>query len=332
MRVTLIQAGEFETQEFPIDVDEFVIGRDHACHLRIDHGRISRNHCRIHRVDDKVLVEALYSAAGTAVNHTVVDPNRPPVEVHDGDHLWVGAEHFQFLIESNAYGRDQTAADLGSSANVEPMANPLLKFEPSNPLVKSTTTSTASHYRMTHPQRPHTVPPTDPAREPVPLEPAEEEEPEELGTAIVTQMDGVAVVRLLQKTIVSVSDVRAITEKLSELINAGQNRITLHLGSVERLTSEVLGEVYQISRRCKAEGGMLKICKVSPHVADVFALTNMQKHIEIFPDEIAARRSDWPQAAPEKAAKAKAARAPRPGPARSPPLPLPLPCPTIMCN
>src|SRR4051812_50054691 len=78
MSVKLIQAGDFVTREFPIAVDDFTIGREYTCDLRLDHGRISRNHCRILKRGNRVLVEALYSTAGTAINQKILDPPPPP--------------------------------------------------------------------------------------------------------------------------------------------------------------------------------------------------------------------------------------------------------------
>src|SRR5262249_35432889 len=102
MTVKLIEAGDFVTREYPIEVNEFNIGRDYTCDLRLDHGRISRNHCRILKRGNRVLVEALYSTAGTAINNHVLDPSAPPTEVYDGDHLWVGPDHFQSLSRAAA--------------------------------------------------------------------------------------------------------------------------------------------------------------------------------------------------------------------------------------
>src|SRR3954452_5832341 len=98
MSVKLVQAGDFVTREIPVDADDFLIGREYTCDLRLDHGRISRNHCRILKRGNRVLVEALYSTAGTAINNRVLDPSAPPTEVYDGDHLGVGPEHFQFVF------------------------------------------------------------------------------------------------------------------------------------------------------------------------------------------------------------------------------------------
>ena len=61
------------------------------------------------------------------------------------------------------------------------------------------------------------------------------------------------------------------------------------------MSSQVIGEVLGVYKRCKAKGGMLKICRVTPQVASVFAMTNMERHIEIFPDENLALKSIWPR-------------------------------------
>ncbi len=136
MTVKLIQAGDFVTREFPIKVDEFNIGRDYTCDLRLDHGRISRNHCRILKRGNRVLVEALYSTAGTAVNHQVLDPSAPPFEVYDGDHLWVGPEHFQFVFTADAGSAVESSERPPTAGRPrlpegEELTNPLMKDVPS---------------------------------------------------------------------------------------------------------------------------------------------------------------------------------------------------------
>jgi anti-anti-sigma factor len=298
MSVKLIQVGDFVTREFPIEVEEFNIGRDYTCDLRLDHGRVSRNHCRILKRGRRVLVEALYSSAGTAVNQKILDPNRPPTEVYDGDHLWVGPEHFQFVFTADPNDRDplpESPADPGkpkiSSTEI-----------PSNPLLKdiSTVQSRAANQlleRLSSASEAGAAP-APPAAEIGEQPTIDEGPPEPQGTLDVTQMEGVSLVRLLPKTIVADSDIRTITEELGELIDSGRNCITLHLGNVERMSSQVIGEVFQVYKRCKSKGGMLKICRVSPQVAGVFAMTKMERHIEIFPDERLALKSIWPRQAP----------------------------------
>jgi anti-anti-sigma factor len=325
MTVKLIQAGDFVTREFPIKVDEFNIGRDYTCDLRLDHGRISRNHCRILKRGNRVLVEALYSTAGTAVNHQILDPSAPPFEVYDGDHLWVGPEHFQFVF----------AADPGSGT--EPNERPAEARRPriaegeelTNPLMKDVpaTQSRVAHKLLERMSEP--PPPEEEQGEeeeaPSPAKPAAPPEP--LGPIDVTEMEGVAMVRLLPKSLVADSDIRTITDELDDLIASGQKCITLNLGNVERMSSQVIGEVLGVFKRCKAKGGMLKICRVTPQVASVFAMTHVERHIEIFPDENLALKSIWPiQPVAERPRTAErkpapAAAAPAAPPAQAPPAP-----------
>ena len=54
------------------------------------------------------------------------------------------------------------------------------------------------------------------------------------------------------------------------------------------MSSQVIGEVFQVYKRCKAKGGMLKICQVSPQVAGVFA---HDEHAAAYRDF--SRRNDW---------------------------------------
>src|SRR5690242_2809833 len=137
MSVKLIQVGDFVTREFPIQVEEYNIGRDYTCDLRLDHGRISRNHCRILKRGKRVLVEALYSTAGTAINQKVLDPNLPPTEVYDGDHLWVGPEHFQFVFTGEPDDPDRPADGARGPGRPRPSSLEI----PPNPLMKDVTSS-----------------------------------------------------------------------------------------------------------------------------------------------------------------------------------------------
>ena len=105
-------------------------------------------------------------------------------------------------------------------------------------------------------------------------------------------------VELIPKTIVAESDIRTITDELGTLIDSGQNCIALNFRNVERLSSQVMGEVVQVYRRCKDTGGTLKICKVPPQVAKILSMTKIDRHIEVFPDERMALESAWPTRTP----------------------------------
>jgi anti-anti-sigma factor len=293
MDVRLIRYGDYGSQEIPVNVDEMVIGRDQECGLRLDHGKVSLRHCRIFRSGDRILVEDLDSARGTAVNQTILDPTQPPVEVHDGDHLWVGPEYFRVAIQGAGLSDEWT----------EHRPNPAHRFDapgdveiPPNPLEKddrSTVQARAAHELLER-WNSKDEPEEDEA-------PAADRKGKHAGAGKarskidVAEVKGVAVARLLPRVIVADDEIRAIGNELGDLIDSGKNRIALNFGNVERLSSQVIGEVLRVYRRCTEDGGMLKICKVNPQVAAIFAMTNLERHVEVFLDEKPAVESAWPK-------------------------------------
>ena len=134
-------------------------------------------------------------------------------------------------------------------------SNPLLT---TNPLLATNKKSLA---RAAHKTLEDIISPGEKAKRPSSPEPAP---PASRGHLVVTQTKGVSMVELIPKTIVAESDIRTITDELGELIDSGQNSIALNFRNVERLSSQVMGEVVQVYRRCKDSGGTLKICKVPP--------------------------------------------------------------------
>ena len=143
MDVKLIQVSRRGNREIPVDDENFIIGRESDCELQLDQGRISRRHCRILKRGGRVFVQALYSTAGTAVNQHIIEPDGLPFEVHDGDHLWVGSEHFRFAISLAGNARP-------GQADPQPAPPPVERGEaemPTNPLL---TTNKKSLARAAH--------------------------------------------------------------------------------------------------------------------------------------------------------------------------------------
>jgi len=131
MDVKLIQVSHRGNREIPVDDENFIIGRESDCELQLDQGRISRRHCRILKRGGRVFVQALYSTAGTAVNQHIIEPDGLPFEVHDGDHLWVGSEHFRFAISlaanvSPGGAEQQPASSPVERGEAQRSTNPLL--------------------------------------------------------------------------------------------------------------------------------------------------------------------------------------------------------------
>ncbi|HWE36087.1 MAG TPA: FHA domain-containing protein [Isosphaeraceae bacterium] len=113
MSVMLLALAEGRPgRAIPVDLPDFVIGRDASCQLRLDHEAVGGRHCRIRRDGRRVVVEDLTAGTGggTAINERAVRV----AEVRHGDRLSVGPARFQFII-----GQED-----GGPAVAEPVAPP----------------------------------------------------------------------------------------------------------------------------------------------------------------------------------------------------------------
>jgi pSer/pThr/pTyr-binding forkhead associated (FHA) protein len=93
MNITLVVVGgRHANQAIPVRRENFLIGRDKDCQLRLGCNLVSRRHCAILVQDGRILIDDLHSTNGTFLNGEEVSG---PQEVHHGDHLNVGTFEFQ---------------------------------------------------------------------------------------------------------------------------------------------------------------------------------------------------------------------------------------------
>lgn len=276
MDIHLVQIGEYGGRDAIVDGPEFVIGREITCGLKLDHGKVSNRHCRLFWRGSRLMVEDLNSAHGTAVNDQNLGTD--PVELNHGDRLRVGPVNFQVLFKSEQDKLDAGAGEMSASR----FGAALDDFSPAGESARQLLDRLRGHDTTT----------TASAR---PVR-------RDLGGGRRAKLEvavssGVAVAKIVAKSIVEEADIRKIAQELDELIDAGRNRIALNFGHVEHLSSQAIGALLEAHRRCKAEGGDLKICEVNPLVAEVFSMTNLGQHVEIFPEQAPALASEWPEPA-----------------------------------
>lgn len=105
MKVALkVLSGKSAGKELPVNVDQFIIGREEGCNLRVASDAISRKHCRIKKENGLVTVRDLNSRNGTSVNGTKITDK---VELKPGDKLAVGPLEFEMVIEYGLSGPRQ---------------------------------------------------------------------------------------------------------------------------------------------------------------------------------------------------------------------------------
>ena len=94
--LTVLSAGNSAGKSLPINVPQFVIGRDPECNLRPASAMISKRHCAIVVKGGEVFVQDFGSTNGTFINDEQI---KGEVAVKDGDSLKLGPLSFQLVIE-----------------------------------------------------------------------------------------------------------------------------------------------------------------------------------------------------------------------------------------
>lgn len=98
MKISLmvLSSGKAAGKALPINVAQFIIGRDPECNLRPASAMISKRHCAVITKNDQVFLRDFDSTNGTFVNET---PLKGEVALKDGDVIKVGPLSFKVVIE-----------------------------------------------------------------------------------------------------------------------------------------------------------------------------------------------------------------------------------------
>jgi len=280
MEVQLVSFSDYGIQRHNISGRECTIGREPTCDLRPDHGKVSGRHARLFWRGGRLFVEDLNSAEGTFVNGERVFGS---AELNDGDELLVGPVHYLAMI-----AEDRETIEARDDAWI---ASTLKARHGGTPSDSDVAVSPAMNL----------------ARRILDKLGADEVETggvEDTGAQrrarrakglSITEQQGVALARILNRSLIDEVEIRRLAHQLDELIETGHNRIALNFGNVEHFSSQALSTVLNAMQRCKSAGGAMKFCSIQPSVAELFAMTNLQSQVEIFPDEAPALESPWPR-------------------------------------
>src|SRR5882724_2203342 len=101
MKISLmvLSAGNSSGKALPVNVAQFVIGRDPGCNLRPASAMISKRHCALLIKAGELFLRDFDSTNGTFLNDKAV---KGEVPVKDGDVLKVGPLSFKVIIEKKA--------------------------------------------------------------------------------------------------------------------------------------------------------------------------------------------------------------------------------------
>ena len=96
--VLIYPQGPDMGRRFPLDKDEFVLGRGSDCDIQVDRDSVSRRHAKIVRDGENWAVEDLNSTNGSYVNDVQITAR---TTLRDGDLAKIGAAIFKFLSGEN---------------------------------------------------------------------------------------------------------------------------------------------------------------------------------------------------------------------------------------
>ena len=97
LSLAVITTGKAEGQVIPVNLAQFVIGRDSQCNLRPASALISKRHCAVLIRGEKAFLRDFDSTNGTFVND---QPVKNEIEIHDKDRIKVGPLQFEVRIEA----------------------------------------------------------------------------------------------------------------------------------------------------------------------------------------------------------------------------------------
>jgi pSer/pThr/pTyr-binding forkhead associated (FHA) protein/anti-anti-sigma regulatory factor len=273
MKIRLIdQSGPHKGRIIPIDAPEYLIGRDPACRLRIDHDQVSPRHCRILLREGRISVEDLKSASGTELNGR---PIRAPIEVRHADRLRVGPASFQFAIAAGHEAHRATEERPGPRAS--------RGRQDAEPDPATTDLDREIKHWIADRQNPD----ADGRRD----------RTEARGKRRGGEDRGTTVICPVETMLVEDDDIREFRRELVALIEAGHDRIVLDLGEVKILAPAAVDAVVQAYWRCADVGGMLKLCGLQGQAASTFSRVGPGREIPVYPDRLQALKSFRPGSA-----------------------------------
>jgi predicted component of type VI protein secretion system len=97
LSLVVMTPGRSEGQVIPVNLAQFVIGRDAQCNLRPASALISKRHCALIIRGEKAFIRDFDSTNGTFLND---QPVKDEIELHAKDNLKVGPLLFEVRLET----------------------------------------------------------------------------------------------------------------------------------------------------------------------------------------------------------------------------------------
>ncbi len=105
----------------------------------------------------------------------------------------------------------------------------------------------------------------------------------------VSEVGDVTVVRFADRKILDEASIQELGAELFRLVEEDhRKKILLNFTNVDFLSSAALGKLITLDKKVKANSGKLKLSNIRPEIYDVFAITRLNRLLDIKDDEAAA--------------------------------------------
>jgi anti-sigma B factor antagonist len=102
----------------------------------------------------------------------------------------------------------------------------------------------------------------------------------------VTHKDGITIAQLLDEEILEEGTINDITESLFAVVGENQGiKLLITFTKVKHFSSSALGMLIRLNKRVGQAAGVLKLCKISPSLYEIFVITKLNKLFEIYDDQ-----------------------------------------------
>jgi DNA-binding response OmpR family regulator len=117
--ILLLKEGPGGHNQWRLDKDEIVLGREPDCDIVLDNRQVSRQHALIRRQDDSYFLEDLRSKNGTFIGGQVVEA---PTKLNDGDEITIALSFRLIFVGPDSTKPLLLEAEAGPSLRLDPEA------------------------------------------------------------------------------------------------------------------------------------------------------------------------------------------------------------------
>ncbi|MHC4179220.1 MAG: STAS domain-containing protein [Planctomycetota bacterium] len=111
-----------------------------------------------------------------------------------------------------------------------------------------------------------------------------------MGMIEIRDKDDVVVVSFTEVKILDQLAIDQVREDFKDLTlqAASSRKLLLDFSRVQFMSSSMIGQIVRLQKECKRDKVKLKLCNISPDIAEVFKITGLTKLLDIYKDGAAA--------------------------------------------